>query len=619
MADITRLVVVVVMVLGLAAACLASAGCKSKDYGHGSVVCVCDVGHCDRLSLPALPPPGLALMVTSSKAGQRWNSSTARFKAPTDTRWNDVEVEVDASTTYQSILGFGGAFTDAAGLNILTLPDELQEEVLRAYYSPEGLEYNLGRVPIGGTDFSTHPYTYDDLSERERGDPALHHFSLTKEDMEYKIPIIERAMKLAHPTPIKLFGSAWGAPAWMKDNANITGKGKIKPEHYSTWAKYHVRFIESYGEHNLSFWGLTTQNEPTDGLTEGFQFNAVGWTAQEQALWVGRFLGPNLHDANLDHLHLMILDDNRFFLPAWADQVMSDSVAAQYISGVAVHWYTDWVTPTFTLDLTHSRHPSLFLLYTEACTGQWPWQPLKVVLGSWVRAEEYAADIIEALQHWVTGWTDWNLALDMKGGPNWIKNFVDAPIIINAPQGEFYKQPMYYTLAHFTKFLPEGSLRIGLTTKERNKEAENLVLTGNKRKKQLSERRMNEVTSLDDILTQFWTGTTANRQIKEVYKIERTISENYTGRAKKKKRIRDKKRLDEQSSQHYGLSHVAFLRPDNSTVVIFLNKGHDVVQVGVNDKMFGQLSLQLDPHTITTLTWRSSDITLEGGDVNQRS
>ncbi|KAL1422245.1 hypothetical protein MTO96_022126 [Rhipicephalus appendiculatus] len=82
------------------------------------------------------------------------------------------------------------------------------------------------------------------------------------------------------------------------------------------------------------------------------------------------------------------------------------------------------------------------------------------MLGSWDRAEEYASDIIEDLNHWASGWTDWNLALDTQGGPNWAKNFVDSPIIVNATAKEFYKQPMYYALGHFSKFLPRGSVRI---------------------------------------------------------------------------------------------------------------------------------------------------------------
>ncbi|XP_071534348.1 lysosomal acid glucosylceramidase-like [Panulirus ornatus] len=499
----------------------AQGGCKSRNYGHGSIVCVCDSLYCDSFPPVEFPKGGEALVVTSNKAGARWNIAKGIFSEHENEilpSTETLEFEVDSRTAYQKIIGFGGAFTDAAGLNILSLSEPLQEKILRAYYSEDGLEYNLGRIPIAGTDFSTHPYTYDDLKSGET-DMELSHFSLAKEDLKYKIPLIQRAMNMSSK-PIKFFGSAWGAPAWMKDNGKITGKGKLLHEMYSTWANYHVRFIKSYKEHNISIWGLTAQNEPSDGLTKSFGFNAVGWTSEEQAEWVGQHLGPALNNSSYGHVKIMILDDNRFFLPKWANDVMSDSKAAPYVSGVAVHWYTDWLIPPVTLDLTHKYHPELFILYTEACTGQWPWQPLKVVLGSWVRAESYAANIIENLEHWVSGWTDWNLALDVKGGPNWVKNFVDSPIIINAPRGEFYKQPMYYALAHFTKFLVEGSQHVA----------------------------MPKITS--------------------------------------------------------SLYHTAFVRPDNATVIVFMNKGRNNVQIRLKDKRVGQMNLSLEPHSIITIAWK---------------
>ncbi|XP_027230984.1 lysosomal acid glucosylceramidase [Penaeus vannamei] len=456
-------VVIVVIVAAIVGRAEAAGGCKSRNFGHGSVVCVCDSSHCDELAPIKPDKPGEALIVTSSKSGARWSmqyTTFSDFSNEITPSGPDLELEINSNEFYQEIIGFGGAFTDAAGLNILSLPDSLQDEVLRAYYSDTGLEYSMGRVPIGGTDFSTRPYTYDDLKPGET-DPTLAKFALAPEDLNYKIPLIQRAAKISQK-PIKLFGSAWGAPAWMKNNGKIWGKGKLNTSAYSTWANYHVKFLESYAKHNISFWGLTTQNEPTDGLVKNFQFNAVGWSPQDQAEWIGKHLGPALKNHSLSSVKIMIMDDNRLLLPKWVEDVMANKEAQSYVSGVGIHWYLDFVTPALALDLTHERYPDLFMLYTEACTGQWPWQPLKVVLGSWVRAEDYASDIIENLQHWVSGWTDWNLALDVKGGPNWAKNNVDSPIIVNAPHKEFYKQPMYYALAHFTKALPEGSRRIDL-------------------------------------------------------------------------------------------------------------------------------------------------------------
>ncbi|KAH7962696.1 hypothetical protein HPB52_017539 [Rhipicephalus sanguineus] len=100
------------------------------------------------------------------------------------------------------------------------------------------------------------------------------------------------------------------------------------------------------------------------------------------------------------------------------------------------------------LDKVHKSYPDKFILPSEACTG-YSMKERGVKLGNWERAEEYASDILQDLNHWASGWTDWNLALDTGGGPTWVKNFVDSPIIVNATAEEFYKQPMYYALGHF--------------------------------------------------------------------------------------------------------------------------------------------------------------------------
>lgn len=140
----------------------------------------------------------------------------------------------------------------------------------------------------------------------------------------------------------------------------------------------------------------------------------------------------------------------------------------KYVSGIAVHWfvyalnkeryhselifcfnrYLDQYIPPLVLDLTNTAFPDKFLLATEACNGYFGLRR-GVVLGDWNRAEKYAKDIIEDLSHYVTGWIDWNLALDLQGGPNWANNFVDSPVIVNQTGDEFFKQPMFYALGHF--------------------------------------------------------------------------------------------------------------------------------------------------------------------------
>ncbi|KAM7286292.1 lysosomal acid glucosylceramidase-like [Ixodes scapularis] len=354
--------------------------CKPRDYGEGSVVCVCDTSHCDFLGPVRPEQPGLVAAYESNKAGKRFDKVTLSFDEPgmPNEAADLVSVVIDSSKKYQSIFGFGGAFTDAAGINLQSLPEELQEDILRSYYSIEGLSYNIGRVPMASCDFSIRLYTYDDVP----GDLDMAHFALTTEDLSLKIPYIKRAISMSKED-LWIFGSPWSGPAWMKTSGKLYGAGTLKGSpggpYYKAWAKYFV---------------------------------------------------------------------------------LGDADAAKYVQGVAVHWYADEFVGPGVLDKTHDNFPDKFILATEACKGDKPWDKAHVILGSWDRAENYAHDILEDLLHWTTGWVDWNLALDVVGGPNWVKNFVDSPIIVNATGQEFFKQPMYYALAHFSKFLPRGSVRI---------------------------------------------------------------------------------------------------------------------------------------------------------------
>uniref|UniRef100_A0A665TEL0 Glucosylceramidase n=1 Tax=Echeneis naucrates TaxID=173247 RepID=A0A665TEL0_ECHNA len=363
---------------------------------------------------------------------------------------------------YQKIRGFGGAMTDAAAINILSLSAGAQDQLLRQYFSSEGIGYSVVRVPMASCDFSTRLYTYADTP----GDYNLENFTLAHEDIRMKIPLLQYAQGLS-PQPLYLLASAWSAPAWMKTNGALTGKGSLmgKPggREHKTWAQYYIKFLEEYAKYNLTFWALTTGNEPSAGQMTNYSFQALGFTPEEQRDWVALDLGPALHASSSSRTHVLILDDNRLLLPHWAKVVLNDVHAGRYIHGVAVHWYADNFVPAeISLGVTHHLYPEYYLFGTEGCAG---WSPLDrgVKLGSWDRAEQYAHDIIEDLNNYVVGWTDWNLALDQTGGPNWVKNFVDSPVIVDAKQDIFYKQPTFYSMAHFSKFLWEGSQRVGVS------------------------------------------------------------------------------------------------------------------------------------------------------------
>ncbi|XP_036395027.1 lysosomal acid glucosylceramidase [Megalops cyprinoides] len=434
--------------------------CVPRNFGHGSVVCECNSTHCDSPGVITPPPPGQYVSFLTSQAGKRLEKGQGQMQ--NSSTGAVLRLTIVGYQKYQKIKGFGGAMTDAAAMNILTLTPGTQDQLLRQYFSVEGIEYSVVRVPMASCDFSTRLYTYADTP----GDLQLDNFTLAPEDKNMKIPLLQRAQALSS-RPLRLLGSAWSAPAWLKTNGALIGKGTLKGKpggkEHKTWAKYYVRFLDEYKKYNLTFWAMTTGNEPTAGMMTNYSFQALGFTPERQRDWVTLDLGPALNQSQHQHIELIILDDQRLLLPHWAKVVLSDVHAARYIHGIGVHWYMDQIVPAqFSLSTTHHLFPEYYLFGTEACSG---WTPLDrgVKLGSWDRAEDYAHDIIEDLNHFVTGWTDWNLALDLGGGPNWVKNFVDSPIIVDRTRDVFYKQPTFYSMAHFSKFLWEGSQRVGVS------------------------------------------------------------------------------------------------------------------------------------------------------------
>ena len=435
--------------------------CIPKFFGHSSHVCVCNSTYCNEY-IPAPASNHHILQVTSSNTGLRFAESKIKWLPEHDTNKNyvrndDIELSIDRSKRFQKIIGFGGTFTDSSGINIASLSPGAQQNLMEAYFAPTGLEYSIARTTIGGSDFSDRPYTLCDTT----ADDDLRGFNLTQEDYEYKIPYIKMAQQVSKKQ-IKLYGSPWSAPAWMKSNKAIKGTGYLLPTYYQSWANYFIKYLDAYQKEGIEFWGLTSQNEPLMSNMPFYHFNGMGWNASNLAIFIGDYLGPTLDKAGYSGIKLMTFDDQRFFLQEWSKTFMSNPKAAKYVSGWAVHWYTDFLGFAEDLDRTHEAYPDKFILYSESCVGAMPWDLLKVELGSWYRAQLYINNIIETLNHWSVGWTDWNLALSMSGGPNWANNYADASIIVDAEKDQFYKNPMYYALGHFSKFIPEDSVRVNI-------------------------------------------------------------------------------------------------------------------------------------------------------------
>lgn len=445
--------------------------CQRRNVpGETSYYCVCTATYCDEID----KEPHLLLQrntfvdYVSAKDGGRLQLNTGRFlprTSPNGVNSNPIVViRPNISMKYQEIYGFGGAMTDSAALNIASLNQATQQKLMNQYFGRNGIGYTFIRVPFGGTDFSTRNYSYDDTIN----DTTLKHFSLQVEDIKYKIPYIKMAQRMS-PLPVKLISASWSPPEWMKAPRNGTiGYTRLNRNYYDVYSNYYIKCLDAYKKNGLEFWGISAQNEPFVGVGVFYYFNSMGFTPAEMRDFIGSSFGPTLRAKGYGKVRLMILDDNRTFLPGWADVVMADPNVSKYISGIAIHWYFDFLDPTGgRLRATHNDFPDKFLLYTESSVVPIfditvP-NPKPVRLGNWERAQNYTSNIIKDLNNYVTGWVDWNMVLDTQGGPNWVGNYVDSPIIANNKTNEFYKQPLFYAMAHFAKFVTPGSRRIGYT------------------------------------------------------------------------------------------------------------------------------------------------------------
>jgi len=385
---------------------------------------------------------------------------------------------------FQTITGFGGSFTESSAHLLSKLSPAKRKEVIDAYFSDSGAQYSLTRTHMNSCDFSLSQYSYAPIA----GDTILEHFSV-KEDKDDIIPMIQDAMA-ASTDGFKIISSPWTAPPWMKDNNNYVG-GKLLPKYYDTWALFFSKYVTAYQKEGIAIWGITVENEP---LGNGNNWESMHYTPKEMNDFVIHHLGPKL-EADEHDVKILGYDQNRGNeLKEWIDIMYTNEESTRYFAGTAVHWYNstyDYFGES--LQYAHNAAPDKYIINTEACVDSeipkwqddqwywskeatdwgWDWAPeeTKHLHPKYAPVNRYARDIIGCLNNWVDGWVDWNMILDKQGGPNWFENWCVAPVIVDLETDEVYYTPIYYTLAHFSKFIRPGAIRIGLEMKDTSLQA----------------------------------------------------------------------------------------------------------------------------------------------------
>ena len=350
---------------------------------------------------------------------------------------------VDTRRRFQTIEGFGGAFTEAAATVWQGLGAEAREALLHDCFDPaSGHGYTLCRVHIGSCDFALGNYAH---AERP-GDFALESFSIER-DRRALLPFIQAAQRVAG-RPLKLLASPWSPPAWMKTNGDMNHGGRLRPECRAAWAQCFVRFIRAYEAEGVPVWAVSVQNEPMAHQ----RWDSCLYSAEEERDFVRDHLGPALHGARLGHVKIVIWDHNRDLMVERASVVYADPEASRYVWGTGFHWYG--AEHFDHVQLVHDAWPDKHLLYTEGCQEGGPH------LGSWEVGERYAHNLIHDLNRWTIGWIDWNLLLDERGGPNHVGNFCSAPIHADTARGTLMHQSAYWVLGHFARFVRPGARRV---------------------------------------------------------------------------------------------------------------------------------------------------------------
>ncbi|WP_423809710.1 glycoside hydrolase family 30 protein [Polaribacter atrinae] len=393
---------------------------------------------------------------------------------------NAATITLNPKKTFQTITGFGGAFTESSAYLLNKLSQKNRDTIIQAYFSEEGANYSLTRTHMNSCDFSLSQYSYSPVAD----DVKLEHFTI-KDDMDDLIPMIKDAMN-ASKDGFKIFASPWTAAPWMKDNNKWVG-GKLLPKYYDTWALFFSKYIDAYEAEGIDIWGFTVENEPHGN---GNNWESMHFTPKEMTDFVEFHLGPKLEKDGYGDKIILGYDQNREGLKEWVDEMYRSESSSKYFDGTAIHWYesTYEVFPE-ALQYAHDKAPEKYLIETEGCIDSeipvwqddaWYWKKEATDWGyDWREPEKkylhpkyapvnrYARDIIGCLNNWVDGWVDWNMVLDTKGGPNWFENWCVAPVIVDPEKDAVYFTPLYYTMAHFSKYIRPEAKVIGLENSDK--------------------------------------------------------------------------------------------------------------------------------------------------------
>jgi glucosylceramidase len=355
----------------------------------------------------------------------------------------EPSIEIDDQKTFQSIDGFGFALTGGSAQHLAHMDAAKRAALLKELFAVDGKNIGISyvRVSIGSSDLNDHVFSYDDLSAGET-DPELAKFSLAPDRADV-IPILKEI--LAINPEIQILGSPWSAPTWMKTNNDAKG-GKLKTEYYGAYANYFVKYIQGMKAEGINIHAITIQNEPlNDKNTPSMLMQAY-----EQALFIRDHLGPAFKAAGIRAK--IILYDHNCDVPEYAISILNDPLANPYVSGSGFHLYGGEIGA---MSAVHNAFPQKNLYFTEFMAVE-PTESARISI-----AKPVEGTFIGALQNWSRNVLLWNLAANSKFEPhtdNGGCGICQGAVTIDG--NEVTRNLAYYAMAHFSKFVRPGSVRI---------------------------------------------------------------------------------------------------------------------------------------------------------------
>jgi glucosylceramidase len=375
--------------------------------------------------------------VLLAKQNVALNFSTASSQSST--------ITVDSTIKYQTMDGFGYALTGGSAQLINGMSATNHNTLLKELFSTDSNAIGISyiRISIGASDLSSSFFTYDEMPSGQT-DLNLTNFNFDIDRLQL-VPLLKEIIAI-NPS-IKILGSPWTAPSWMKTNKSGYG-GKLDPVYYNVYADYLIKYIKAMKAEGITIDAITPQNEPLNA----FNNPSMEMTAIEQTDFIKNNIGTKFRAANIT-TKIIIYDHNADH-PDYPLTVLSDATASQYVDGSAFHLYAGTISA---LSTVHNAYPNKNIYFTEQYTSS-------TGLFSGDLAWHFRNLIIGAPRNWSRNVIEWNLANDPNYNPHLTGGCTDCKGALTLNGDNITRNVSYYIIAHASKFVPAGSVRVESNT-----------------------------------------------------------------------------------------------------------------------------------------------------------